>query len=157
LACGGGGGDAAGAFSASSVTFWYMQCLFCAIIAGEIPCHKVYEDEHTFAFLDIGPVSEGHTLVVPKVHAADLGSGSIEAAQQLVATVYRIAPAILKAVGADGYNLGMNHGETAGQDVMHTHMHIMPRKQGVPRAFAKTHPSQEALAVTAAAIRENLG
>lgn len=134
-----------------------MQCLFCSIVSGEIPCQKIYEDEHTFAFLDIGPVSEGHTLVVPKVHAADLGSGSIETAQQLMATVYHIAPAILKAVGADGYNLGMNHGEVAGQDVMHTHLHIMPRKQGVPRAFTKTHPSQEALAATAAAIREILG
>lgn len=134
-----------------------MQCLFCSIISGEIPCQKVYEDENTFAFLDIGPVSEGHTLVVPKVHAMDLASGSLEAAEQIMRTVYRIAPAILKAVGADGYNLGMNHGEAAGQDVMHAHVHIMPRKTGVPRTFTKTHPSQEELVNTATAIREVLG
>jgi histidine triad (HIT) family protein len=134
-----------------------MQCLFCSIVSGEIPCQNVYEDENTFAFLDIGPVSEGHTLVVPKIHAADLASGSLEVAQQLMATVYRIAPAILKAVGADGYNLGMNHGESAGQDVFHTHLHIMPRKAGVPRTFTKTHSTQESLAATAAAIREALG
>lgn len=134
-----------------------MACLFCAIISGEIPCQKVYEDASTFAFLDIGPVSEGHTLIVPKVHAADLASGSAEAAQQLMATVHRIAPAIMRAVGADGYNLGMNHGEAAGQDVLHTHLHIMPRKAGVPRSFVKTQPSPESLAATAAAIREAIG
>ena len=134
-----------------------MPCLFCAIVSGEIPCQKVYEDASTFAFLDIGPVSEGHTLIVPKTHADNLASGSAETAQQLMATVYRIAPAILKAVGADGYNLGMNHGEAAGQDVFHTHLHIMPRKVGVPRVFTKTHPSPELLAATAAAIREALG
>lgn len=130
-----------------------MQCLFCSIVSGEIPCQKIYEDENTFAFLDIGPVSEGHTLVVPKVHAVDLASGSLEAAERMMRTVYRIAPAILKAVGADGYNLGMNHGEAAGQDVMHTHVHIMPRKTGEPRTFTKTHPAQAELAKTAASIR----
>ena len=133
-----------------------MQCLFCLIIAGEIPCQNVYEDENTFAFLDIGPVSEGHTLVVPKVHTNDLASGSLEAAQQIMTTVYRIAPAILRAVGADGYNLGMNHGESAGQDVVHTHIHIMPRTTGVPRTFTKTHPSNEELAATAEEIRVEL-
>lgn len=135
----------------------HMQCLFCAIIAGEIPCHKVFEDEHTFAFLDIGPVSEGHTLVIPKKHADELATGSIESAERLMVTVYRIAPAIMSAVGADGYNLGMNHGESAGQDVMHTHMHIMPRKTGVSRSFTKTHPPAEQLAVIAERIRECLG
>ncbi len=134
-----------------------MPCLFCSIISGEIPCHRIYEDEHTFAFLDIGPVSEGHTLIVPKAHAADLASGSLEAAQQLMTTAYRIAPAIVKAVGADGYNLGMNHGEAAGQDVFHTHMHIMPRKAGVPRTFTKTHPTQESLAANAEKIRVAIG
>lgn len=156
MARGGGWDHAARIVSISSIIFFGMQCLFCSIIAGEIPSHKVYEDENTFAFLDIGPVSEGHTLVVPKVHAVDLASGSLEAAEQMMRTVYRIAPAILKAVGADGYNLGMNHGESAGQDVMHTHMHIMPRKTGVPRTFTKTHPSQESLAAIAEKIRVEL-
>ena len=133
-----------------------MDCLFCKIIAGEIPCHKIFEDEYTFAFLDIGPVSEGHTLVIPKTHAPHLTSGSLESAEQLMATVYRIAPGIMKALAADGYNLGMNEGECAGQIVMHTHLHIMPRWNGVERSFVKTHPSQDALAVTAQKIREML-
>lgn len=130
-----------------------MSCLFCSIVAGNIPSHKVYEDENVFAFLDIGPVSEGHTLVIPKAHAVNLAEGTIEAAEASMRAIYTIAPAILRAVGADGYNLGMNHGECAGQDVMHTHLHIMPRKNGVARSFVKTHPTQEVLAATAELIR----
>lgn len=133
-----------------------MACLFCSIIAGDIPSNKVYEDENVFAFLDIGPVSEGHTLVVPKVHSVNLAEGTLEAAEASMRAIYTIAPAILRAVGADGYNLGMNHGECAGQDVMHTHLHIMPRKNGVARSFVKTHPSSEALAETAERIREQI-
>ncbi len=133
-----------------------MPCLFCSIIAGEIPCHKVYEDELVIAFLDIGPVSTGHTLVLPKAHAENLEAGSVTDAECLMLAVYAIAPSILKAVGADGYNLGMNHGECAGQDVMHTHLHIMPRTNGVPRSFTKTHPSQDELATTAEKIRAEI-
>lgn len=133
-----------------------MSCLFCSIIAGEIPSHKVYEDENVFAFLDIGPVSEGHTLVIPKTHAVNLADGTVDAAEASMRVIYAIAPAILRAVGADGYNLGMNHGESAGQDVMHTHFHIMPRQNGVARSFVKTHPAQEALAAIAERIREQI-
>lgn len=133
-----------------------MSCLFCSIIAGEIPCHKVYEDESVIAFLDIGPVSTGHTLVLPKTHAENLEAGSVADAEKLMSVIYTIAPPIMKAVGADGYNLGMNHGESAGQDVMHTHLHIMPRTNGAPRSFTKTHPSQADLAATAEAIREKI-
>lgn len=128
------------------------DCLFCKIIAGKIPSYKIDEDEKTFAFLDIGPVSKGHTLIVPKEHAADLNSGSEESAIALMATVHRIAPKIMKTLGATGYNLGMNHGEVAGQDVFHTHLHIMPRYEGEPRSFTKTHPSNEELAELAEII-----
>ena len=134
-----------------------MSCIFCSIVAGEIPCHKVYEDESVIAFLDIGPVSTGHALVLPKIHAENLEAGSAADAARLMSVIYSIAPSILKAVGADGYNLGMNHGECAGQDVMHTHLHIMPRTSGVPRSFTKTHPSQDELTATAEAIRKEIG
>ena len=134
-----------------------MSCIFCSIIAGEIPCHKVYEDESVIAFLDIGPVSTGHALVLPKIHAENLEAGSAADAARLMSVIYSIAPSILKAVGADGYNLGMNHGECAGQDVMHTHLHIMPRTSGVPRSFTKTHPSQDELTATAEKIRKEIG
>ena len=134
-----------------------MSCIFCSIVAGEIPCHKVYEDESVIAFLDIGPVSTGHALVLPKIHAENLEAGSAADAARLMSVIYSIAPSILKAVGADGYNLGMNHGECAGQDVMHTHLHIMPRTSGVPRSFTKTHPSQDELTATAEKIRKEIG
>lgn len=130
-----------------------MDCIFCKIIASEIPCHKVFENDSVLAFLDIGPVSTGHTLFVPKKHAKNLEVGSVDEAIELMKAIYKLAPAIMKAVGASGYNLGMNHGLSAGQDVFHTHLHFMPRVDGVARAFVKTHPTPEELAVTAKKIR----
>ncbi len=130
-----------------------MQCLFCKIIAKEIPSEIIFENDHVIAFLDIGPVSEGHALVVPKVHAENLSAGSDESARELISAVYVLAPKIMQAVCADGYNLGMNHGESAGQEVMHTHVHIMPRKNGETRSFTKTHPSKEELAIIVEKIR----
>ncbi|MFZ2681922.1 MAG: HIT family protein [Patescibacteria group bacterium] len=132
------------------------DCLFCKISAGEIPAHKVHENEHVLAFLDIGPVSPGHTLVISKAHAENLAVNTVEDAQALITAVHFLAPKIMQAVGADGYNLGMNHGESAGQDVMHTHLHIMPRKAGVPRTFTKTHPSDQELATIAMEIQARI-
>ena len=130
-----------------------MSCLFCHIIAKEIPAEIIFENEHVLAFLDIGPVSEGHALVIPKAHANNLSEGSEGDALELMRVVYHLAPRILKAVGADGYNLGMNHGVCAGQEVLHTHLHIMPRTTGVARSFTKTSPAKEDLAITAEKIR----
>lgn len=133
-----------------------MSCLFCSIVAGTIPCYKVYEDESTFAFLDINPVSAGHTVVIPKTHAENLQAGSVDDAVALMKTIHTIAPAILGGVHTDGYNLGMNHGECAGQVIPHTHLHIMPRTTGIPRTFTKSHPSSETLTATAESIRSFL-
>lgn len=103
------------------------DCIFCKISKGEIPCYKIYEDDYTFAFLDINPVNPGHTLVVPKNHFKDLIELPSEIASKLITTVQKIAPAILRAVGADSFNIGINNGSNAGQIVFHTHIHIMPR------------------------------
>lgn len=132
------------------------DCLFCKIRDGEIPSHIIYEDEHTFAFLDIGPVSEGHTLIIPKEHSENLNAATLETVQRLMETVHKIAPKVMRALGASGYNLGMNHGADAGQEVFHTHLHLMPRYPGVPRTFQKTRPSQERLAATAEKIRNEI-
>jgi len=121
------------------------DCLFCKIVNGEIPSEKVFENESTFVFLDIGPVSKGHLLVIPKRHAKDLQSGSVDDALEIMKTVYKIAPAVMKALQATGYNLGMNHGVDAGQDVFHTHVHFMPRYENDTRRFVKTRPSKEEL------------
>ncbi|MEK7105267.1 MAG: HIT family protein [Patescibacteria group bacterium] len=130
-----------------------MDCLFCKIIAGEIPCHKLYEDDRVIVFLDIFPVSEGHALVVPKMHATHLLESSHEDAVAIIDVTKKITPAILAAVGGDGFNLGMNNGECAGQEIPHTHLHIMPRKTGTPRSFEKTKADQTALAALAEKIR----
>lgn len=130
-----------------------MTCLFCSIIDGSIPAYKVYENDRVLAFLDIGPVSKGHTLVVPKRHATNLSEGSVEDSRALMDAIHNLAPKIMQALGASGYNLGMNHGESAGQEVMHTHVHLMPRYQGQERTFTKLKPSPEELAQVAEQIR----
>jgi histidine triad (HIT) family protein len=132
------------------------DCLFCKIIAGEIPCYKIYENDSVLAFLDIFPVSKGHTLVIPKNHANDLAAGSIEDSVELMKVIHDLAPRLTKALGANSYNLGMNHGENAGQEVMHTHLHIMPRYEGQERTFVKMKPSKEELETVARQISENL-
>lgn len=132
------------------------NCLFCKIAVGEIPAHKIYETDSVLAFLDIGPVSKGHTLVIPKAHADNLSAGSQGDALELMKAIYLIAPKIITALGAAGYNLGMNHGAIAGQEVMHTHLHIMPRYEGEPRSFVKTHPEAGELSELAGRLKEAL-
>jgi len=101
--------------------------IFDKILAGEIPCHRVYEDEHVLAFLDIGPLSEGHTLVIPKERKAFLHELSDESAAALGRVLPRIARAVLAATGASAYNVLQNNGSAAHQVVMHVHFHIIPR------------------------------
>ncbi|HEY4488596.1 MAG TPA: HIT family protein [Candidatus Paceibacterota bacterium] len=106
------------------------DCVFCKIVAGELPSYKLYEDDKTLAFLDIHPVHPGHTLVIPKRHSEnifEIDSGDWMAVAQTVRTV---APAIETATKADGVNLLMNNRETAGQVVGHAHVHLIPRFRG---------------------------
>ena len=103
------------------------ECIFCRIIKGEIPSSKIYEDEKVYAFLDIQPVNKGHTLVIPKNHSLDLTDMDDEDVCAVFRTAKKLAPAILKATGATGFNLGMNNKKSAGQLVMHSHLHIIPR------------------------------
>ena len=106
------------------------ECIFCKIIAGKLPSHKVYEDEKVIAFLDIMPVNAGHTLVVPKKHAHNIFD--IESADWLAVcdAVRTIAIAIEKGLSADGVNIAMNNREHAGQVVPHPHVHVIPRYKG---------------------------
>ena len=104
-----------------------MSTIFDKILDGEIPCHRVYEDEHVLAFLDIGPLSRGHTLVVPKERKARLHELSDEAGAAVGRVLPRIARAILQATGATDYNVLQNNGTAAAQLVMHVHFHIIPR------------------------------
>jgi len=107
-----------------------QDCIFCNIISGDIPAEKVYEDEHTLAFLDIQPVSAGHTLVIPKTHEQNLLTGSDEALCVLIKTVRTVANAVKTATNAGGVNVHFNNEPPAGQEVFHTHAHIIPRFEG---------------------------
>ena len=106
------------------------DCLFCKIAAGEIPSTKVYEDEKCLAFMDIGPVVQGHVLVVPKEHFGNLGEATEEIAGHLIAVARKIALAQMKGLGADGFNVITNQGAVAGQTVGHLHFHVIPQFEG---------------------------
>ena len=104
------------------------DCLFCKIINKEIPAIKVYEDEKTFAFLDINPVSSGHTLVIPKKHSRNIFDIEKEDLNAVMNTVQKLSIAMKKAVGVEGLNISNNNEKSAGQVIFHTHFHIVPRK-----------------------------
>ena len=103
------------------------DCLFCKIINGEIPSTKVYEDEHVFAFMDIMPLTKGHTLLIPKTHCQDL----FEMPETVAANLYKAAPKVANAIKAAFNPLGLNtvnnNGAAAGQTVFHYHLHLIPR------------------------------
>jgi histidine triad (HIT) family protein len=101
--------------------------IFGKIIRGEIPCHKVYEDEKVLAFLDAFPLSRGHTLVIPKEAVATLDQLSEESAEALGRVLPRLCRAVVKATGATAYNVLQNNGAAAHQAVFHVHFHIIPK------------------------------
>ena len=107
-----------------------MDCIFCKIIAGEIPAEKVYEDADTLAFLDIKPANPGHVLVIPKRHSRNLLDIPENEWLDVMKTVRRLAPIVKKATGAPGINLSMNNEPAAHQIVFHAHVHIIPRFEG---------------------------
>lgn len=104
-----------------------QDCIFCKIIAGDIPSAKVYEDEDVYAFLDISQVTKGHTLVIPKAHVKNIYETNEEVASQLFARVPKISQAIEKSFSPKGINVLSNTGEAAGQSVFHLHLHLIPR------------------------------
>ncbi len=106
------------------------DCIFCKMVLGRIPVTKIYEDETVLAFLDIGPLSEGHTLVIPKQHFERLHDCPSEILGQVGFCLGKIAKAITEAVNSDGYNVLCNNGRAAGQLVNHLHFHIIPRNDG---------------------------
>ncbi|MEO0586391.1 MAG: HIT family protein [Planctomycetota bacterium] len=103
------------------------DCIFCKIVAGQIPCRRVFETDHTFAFLDIGPLSLGHTLVIPKAHVETLDALDPDAAADLGRSLPPICKAVAQAAGTPHYNVLQNNGAPAGQAVMHVHFHIIPK------------------------------
>jgi histidine triad (HIT) family protein len=103
------------------------ETVFSKILRGEIPCHRVYEDEHVLAFLDINPISHGHTLVIPREPAETLDRLSADAAAAIGRVLPRLARAVLAATGARASNILQNNGSLAHQAVEHVHFHIIPK------------------------------
>ena len=103
------------------------ECIFCKIIDGSIPSAKIYEDEHVYAFMDIMPLTKGHTLVIPKNHKENVYDLSEEEASNLFKVVPKIASALKESFGPVGMNLLNNNGAPAGQSVFHFHLHFIPR------------------------------
>ena len=131
--------------------------IFAKILKGEIPCHKLYEDDDALAFLDIMPRTEGHTLVITKEKAPDLFGISPQGLGKLMAVVQKLAPKIKQAVGANGILIQQFNGAAAGQTVFHLHVHILPIKDGValkPQEAGMAEPDD--LAMTAEKIRASL-
>ncbi len=134
-----------------------MPSIFSKIIAREIPGRIVYEDDHVVAFLDINPVNPGHTLVVPKNEQSNVLESSEEDLMQVLRVVRKLAPVIVKAVGAEGFNTVTNTGEASGQSVFHTHFHIIPRfKNDGHMPWAHTSMSGAELDLVADKIKQGL-
>jgi histidine triad (HIT) family protein len=115
-----------------------MPCVFCAIVAGDAPAIRVYEDDEYLGFLDIRPFTRGHTLVIPKQHTVDLTDTPATALAGMLAVGQRIASAArTSGLGATGNNIAINDGKSAFQTVFHIHLHVIPRRDGDKLSFVK--------------------
>lgn len=108
------------------------DCIFCKIVAGEIPAEKIYENDEVLAFLDIKPNNHGHTLVIPKEHYRNLLTIPEETWLSMMKAAHFLAPVVKEAMNADGINLVMNNEPAAHQMVFHAHVHLIPRFEGDP-------------------------
>lgn len=135
-----------------------QDCLFCKIIAGQIPSELVYQDEQVYAFLDINPTNPGHILVVPKQHSTGLLDAEPVTLSTLMPVVQRLAVAMKKVTQADGLNVIQNEGAAAGQMIQHLHFHLVPRKigDGFEAWHGKPYASVEMMKAMGEQIRSQL-
>lgn len=131
------------------------ETVFSKILRGEIPCHKVYEDDLVLAFLDVGPLSEGHTLVIPKEPAATLDALSDASAAAIGRALPRICRAVMSATGCSDYNVLQNNGAPAHQAVFHVHFHIIP-KPDAQRGLGIGWPARRLDHAAGAALAERI-
>jgi histidine triad (HIT) family protein len=134
------------------------NCIFCKIARKEAPASIVYEDTDVMVFVDIRPVSEGHTLIIPKKHYVDIYDTPDQLLAALHVIVKKIAVAIKKVTNADGISIVQQNGKAAGQDIFHIHVHVIPRFEGtkIPHFGELTVVSRETLEKVAQKIRQQL-
>lgn len=134
------------------------NCIFCKIVAGDIPCFKLYEDDATLAFMDINPVHPGHALAIPKSHHADLFAIPAADLAATASTLQKVARAIQKTLAPAGMNLVQCNGAAAAQSVMHFHMHALPRHDGddLPLNWGLRPGKMDEIAALADRIRGNI-
>ncbi len=134
------------------------DCIFCKIVAGEIPCCTILETDDALAFLDVGPIAPGHLLLIPKTHTETLDQLDSSAMAATARLLPRLAAAVKTATGCEGLNIVQNNGAIAGQVVPHVHFHLIPRTSGDAFAIpwpAGTYPEGE-MDTIAGAIRSHL-
>lgn len=127
--------------------------IFARILRGDLPCHKVYEDDDTFAFLDIMPRSDGHLLVIPKTPARNLLDASPDQIAAVMGTVQKLSRAAMQAFGADGVTLQQFNEAAGGQEVFHLHFHVLPRVEGDRLRPPGTMADADVLAAQAEKLR----
>jgi len=134
-----------------------QDCIFCGIVSGKEPSHKVYEDDRYIAFLDIYPFSRGHTLVCPKEHGETIWDMREDDIAGLFSVASKVSRAVVKAVAADGFRFVQNNGEAANQVVAHVHVHVIPVKMEDRGRFGgRKEFSEEEMADTAKSVRTQL-
>ena len=134
------------------------DCIFCRIVAGEAPAHRIYEDERLLAFMDLFPVGKGHLLIIPKQHGENLFEVEEEDLTGVIRLSKRIAEAQREALGPDGIGVYQLNGAAAGQTVFHYHMHLIPRNHGDPLSLhGRVQGDDQELADVAAQLRKALG
>lgn len=135
------------------------NCVFCKIVAWETPSQRVYEDEGYIAFLDINPINFGHTLIIPREHIENVEATPDGVLAGMITLAKKVGLAITKAMRVDGYNIKINNGRAAGQEIDHVHIHVIPRLDGdgVYRLPARDRYPEGVMGSTAEKIKSVLG
>lgn len=134
------------------------ECIFCKIVKGTLPSNKVFEDEHTIAFLDIFPCAVGHTLVIPKKHYKNMEDVPVAELCEVIKTVQVVGKALMKTLGAPGFNIHQSNNKPAGQVVFHLHFHVIPRfeNDGLVFKWQVSEKAKEKIQVTMKKVKEAL-
>ena len=136
-----------------------MDCIFCKIVKGEIPGERMYETDKSVAILDLFPLNKGHVLVIPKKHYEKLLEIPLEEFQDMIQVAYKVAQGMVKALNPDGYHLLMNNGKASGQEIDHSHLHIIPRfsDDGIKFGWRHLKYEEEELKAYGEKLRQAIG